>query len=255
MSRQIPTPEEIFAKHELSIILQSDLKYRDRPDLEYTDDNGVMHGIEVVQACNGFLREYESTGSERAANNFNNSGLAKAYGMHLDAKCNMLIHNDKIALQMINSAVTEKSKKLDKGNYDGYNSIWLAILCDIFAGFLSSNIDTITKRLNKSKFEKVFIISYNEHLVFEIHNGNVTKHEMNISNQNDDLKKLIIKEYLAMGRSQARDAELKQYLKSFLKHSNSNNYDLNNDTNSITLDKAGINSLIQKYTGRKSFIQ
>lgn len=255
MSRQIPTPEEIFAKHELSIILQSDLKYRDKPDLEYIDDNEVKHGIEVVQACNELLREYESTRSEKVADKFNDSDLAKAYDMYIDTKCNMLIQNNKIALQMINSAVTEKLKKLDKGNYDGYNSIWLAILCDIFAGFLSSNIDTIAKRLNKSKFEKVFIISYNEHIVFEIHNGNVTKHEMNISNQNDELKALIIKEYLNMEHSKERDAALKRYLKHILSYSNSNNYDIDNDISNTTLDKTGINSLIQKYTGRRSFIK
>mgnify|MGYP004452932503 CR=1 FL=1 len=255
MSRQIPTPEEIFAKHELSIILQSDLKYRDKPDLEYIDNNGDRHGIEVVQACNADLREYENTRSEKAANNFNNSVLAKAYGMHIDTKCNMIMHNDKIGLRMINKAVTEKSKKLDKGNYDGYNSIWLAILCDIYAGFISSYIDTIVKKLNKSKFEKVFIISYNEHVVFEIHNGTVTKHEMNISNQNDELKILIIKEYLNMEHSKERDAALKRYLKHMLSCSDSNNYDIGNDISNTTLDKTGINTLIQKYTGRKNFIE
>lgn len=255
MSRQIPTPEEIFVKHELGIVLHSDLKYRDRPDLEYTDANGVKHGIEVVQACNELLRKYESTGSEEVANKFNSSDLAKAYSMKLDTKCNILTHDDRIGLQMIVSAVTEKSKKLTNGNYSKYNSIWLAILCDISAGFIGGYMNTIAKQLNKSKFEKIFIISYSEHAIFEICNGSIVTHKMSISNQNDDLKKLVIKEYLDMESSKARDAELKQYLKIFLKYSNSNNYDLNKDTNSITLDKAGINSLIQKYTGRKNFIE
>ena len=254
MSRQIPTPEEIFAKHELSIILQSDLNYRDKPDLEYIHNNGNMRGIEVVQACNADLREYESTGSEKVANRFNDSDLAKAYSMHIDTKYNMIIHNDKIALQMINKAVTEKSKKLAKGNYDGYNSIWLVILCETYASFLRSNIDTIAKQLNKSKFEKVFVISYNEPTVFEIHNGNVTKHDV-IIHDNNWFSKFIIKEYLNMEHSKERDAALKRYLKHMLSYHNSNNYDIDNDISDTTLDKTGINNLIQKYTGRKSFIE
>lgn len=254
MSRQAPTFEEIFVKHELDIILHSNLQYRDKPDLEYIDTDGNKHGIEVVEACSKLLREYDSTRNKKIAEQFNKKSLVEAYGVHFDTKHGLYIHNNKLGLHMIADAINKKSIKVINGSYSDYNSMWLAIMCDMYVGFINDYIDGAVKQLKPSIFEKIIIISYNDQLIFEIHNKNIIRHKMYISNQNDDLKKLVIKEYLGMESSEARDREVRKCIRYLLKWHNANNYNLSKDIKYMTVDKDGINSIVYKYSHVKNFI-
>lgn len=251
MSRCVPTPEEIFAKHELDKILCADLKYRDRPDLEYTDDKGIRHGIEVVEACNQLLKQYDNTGNAEVSDKFNESDLAVDCLVSMDPQHGLFIGNNEFGKHNIIRAINTKSNKLKMGLYDACDSIELAVVSNLYNLGISSYINDIAKQVKDNPFEVIYIIAYVDSKVYEIHCGSVTEYDMNISNQNDDLQTLVIKEYLGMQSNPSRDRSLRRYIEQFLKRDNIPETEIN----SMILTKEGINSLIEKYTGIHDFLQ
>lgn len=251
MSRCVPTPEEIFAKHELDKILCANLKYRDRPDLEYTDDKGIKHGIEVVEACNQLLKQYDNTGNAAVSDKFNGSDLAVDCLVSMDPQHGLFIGNDAFGKHNIIRAINSKSSKLKMGYYNTCDSVGLAVISYLYNGCINSYIDDIAQQVKDSIFDIIYIIAYVDSKVYELNHGSVIKHALDINNQNSDLQALVIKEYLDMESSKNRDRELRDYIAQFLKRDNIPRVVID----SIPLNIMDINSMLEKYTGIHDFLQ